>query len=171
MRQFSAIAASIANSTALRSSTGSAPGMPRHTGQTLVFGGEPNRVEHEKKIFAAVSSWTCTSKPMTGSYLAAAATEASKEVDISDQVIIKPVRILVTAQLWGSTVPTLKGVILTAAAFQAEGRACAERSRRALSGTSAAASPQGISHPAELHRSGYDATRRGRRFIVHPNPR
>jgi len=38
MRQFRAIAANVANSTALRFSTGKAPGMPRHTGQTLVLG-------------------------------------------------------------------------------------------------------------------------------------
>jgi hypothetical protein len=56
MRQFSAIAASVANSTALRLRTGNAPGMPRHTGQTLVFDGAPKRVEQEQKIFDAVRS-------------------------------------------------------------------------------------------------------------------
>ena len=119
MRQFRAIAASVANSTALRLSTGSAPGMPRHTGQTFVFGGAPNRVEHEQKIFVAVSSWTCTSRPMTGSYLAPAATEASTEVDISDDYKTR-------ANAPGDTVEVQpshsQGVILTAAAFQAEGR-------------------------------------------------
>ena len=67
MRQFSAIAASVANSTAFRFSTGKAPGMPRQTGQTFVFGAAPKRVEQEQKIFDAVRSCTCTSRPMTGS--------------------------------------------------------------------------------------------------------
>src|SRR5437588_10514582 len=87
MRQFNAIAASTANSTALRFSTGKAPGMPKHTGQTLVFGGAPKRVEHEQKIFVAVRSWTCTSRPMTGSYLERAETAVSGLVAI--RVIIK----------------------------------------------------------------------------------
>src|ERR1700677_5014359 len=69
MRQPSAIAASTAKSTALRFSTGRAPGRPRQTGQTLVFGGAPKRVEHEQKILDTVKSWTCTSSPTTGSYL------------------------------------------------------------------------------------------------------
>ncbi len=69
MRQFSAIAASVANSTAFLFSTGSAPGIPRQTGQTFVFGGAPKRVEQEQKILVAVSSWTWTSSPMTGSIL------------------------------------------------------------------------------------------------------
>src|ERR1700690_3395082 len=83
MRHPSAIAASTANSTALRVSTGSAPGRPRQTGHTLVFGGLPKRVEHEQKILVTVKSWTCTSSPMTGSYLARAATEVSGVVAIS----------------------------------------------------------------------------------------
>src|SRR5271157_2468162 len=70
MRHSKAIAARTANSTALRLSTGRAPGSPRHTGHTLVFGGSPKRVEHEQKIFDAVNSCTWTSSPMTGSYLA-----------------------------------------------------------------------------------------------------
>ena len=41
MRQFSAMAASVANSTALRFNTGKAPGKPRQTGQTLVLGAIP----------------------------------------------------------------------------------------------------------------------------------
>src|SRR5215475_5742448 len=77
MRQFSAVAASTANSTARLFSTGRAPGKPRHTGQTLVFGGSPKCVEQPQKIFVFVSSWTCTSSPMTGSYLELVATEAS----------------------------------------------------------------------------------------------
>src|SRR5271157_1633907 len=82
MRQSSAIAASVANSTAFRLSTGSAPGIPRQTGQTLVLGGAPNRVEQEQKILVAVRSWTCTSSPMTGSYFAWAATESAGVVTI-----------------------------------------------------------------------------------------
>src|SRR3954463_9494472 len=67
MRQFSAMAARTAKSTVFLFRTGSAPGSPRHTGQTLVFGGAPNFVEQPQKIFVAVSSCTWTSRPMTGS--------------------------------------------------------------------------------------------------------
>ena len=56
MRHCSAIAASVANSTAFLLSTGSAPGIPRQTGQTFVFGRAPNRVEQEQKIFVTVKS-------------------------------------------------------------------------------------------------------------------
>src|SRR6266576_6222409 len=80
--QFSAMAASVANSTALRFSTGKAPGSPRQTGQTFVFGGSPKRVEHEQKILLAVSSWTWTSSPITGSYFALAETELPTDVAI-----------------------------------------------------------------------------------------
>src|SRR5580658_2380550 len=83
MGQPSAIAASTAKSTALRFSTGKAPGRPRQTGQTFVFGGAPKRVEHEQKILDTVRSWTCTSSPITGSYLARAATEVSGVLTIS----------------------------------------------------------------------------------------
>src|ERR1700745_551211 len=76
------MAASTANSTARRLSTGSTPGMPRHTGHTLVLGGAPKRVEHEQKILVSVSSWTCTSSPITGSYFARAATLDSGVVTI-----------------------------------------------------------------------------------------
>src|SRR5260370_39831741 len=60
----------MAISTARLLSTGRVPGKPRQTGQTLAFGGSPKRVEQPQKIFVRVSSWTWTSKPMTGSYLA-----------------------------------------------------------------------------------------------------
>src|ERR1035437_7495737 len=75
--QLSAVAASTANSTARWFNTGNGPGRPRHTGQTLVFGGSPNWVEQPQKILVRVSSWTWTSSPMTGSYLHCAATGAS----------------------------------------------------------------------------------------------
>src|SRR5271167_4090430 len=81
--QFSATAASTAYSTACRFSTGSAPGNQRHTGQRLVFGGLPNRVEQPQKILVLVSNWTCTSRPMTGSYLDRVETGASGVVTIS----------------------------------------------------------------------------------------
>src|SRR5580692_6878561 len=83
MRQPSAIAASTAKSTALRFNTGRAPGRPRQTGQTLVLGGAPKRAEHEQKILVTVRSWTCTSSPITGSYLARDLTEVSGVVAIS----------------------------------------------------------------------------------------
>src|SRR5437588_6084888 len=82
MRQLIAIAASVANSTTFLLRTGRAPGSPRQTGQTFVFGGSPKRVEQEQKILLAVSSWTCTSSPITGSYLARAGAELSTDVAI-----------------------------------------------------------------------------------------
>src|SRR5437660_12269734 len=82
MRQPSARAAKPANSTAFRLSTGRAPGNPKQTGQTFVFGGSPKRVEQEQKILVVVRSWTCTSRPMTGSYFARTAAEMSETVDI-----------------------------------------------------------------------------------------
>src|SRR5207302_8384060 len=68
--QFRASEARMAISTARLLSTGRVPGRPRQTGQTLVLGGSPKRVEQPQKIFVRVRSWTWTSKPMTGSYFA-----------------------------------------------------------------------------------------------------
>src|SRR6266478_1837287 len=82
-RHSNAIAARAANSTAFRFSTGKAPGSPRHTGHTFVLGGSPKRVEHEQKIFDAVSSCTWTSSPMTGSYFASKSSETAGVVAIS----------------------------------------------------------------------------------------
>src|SRR5882757_3552939 len=42
--------------------------MPRQTGQTLVFGSEPNALAHPHHIFDFVFSWTWVSRPMTASY-------------------------------------------------------------------------------------------------------
>src|SRR5262245_16062258 len=67
MVQLVARPARIANSTTRRFKTGSTPGMPRPTGQTLVLGGAPKAAEHPQKIFARVSSSACTSSPMTAS--------------------------------------------------------------------------------------------------------
>src|SRR5579863_8002590 len=63
-------AAWIAISSARPFKTGSAPGCPRHTGQTFVLGGAPNPVAQPQKILVRVFSWTCTSSPITGSYFA-----------------------------------------------------------------------------------------------------
>src|SRR6185312_3615310 len=79
--QFSACDASTANSTARLLSTGKAPGNPRHTGQTFVFGGAPNCVEQPQKILVCVSSWTCTSSPITGSYFSRRAKEGFELAD------------------------------------------------------------------------------------------
>jgi hypothetical protein len=57
----------IADSTAARFTTGSAPGRPRHVGQTWVFGSAPNPVAQPQNIFVTVDSSTCTSSPRTGS--------------------------------------------------------------------------------------------------------
>jgi hypothetical protein len=48
-------------------STGSTPGIPRHTGHVCVLGGAPKAVEHAQKIFVFVFSWAWTSSPITGS--------------------------------------------------------------------------------------------------------
>ena len=58
----------IAYSTTCLFSTGSAPGMPVHTGHVWVFGAPPNSVLHPQKIFVFVASSICTSSPMTVSY-------------------------------------------------------------------------------------------------------
>ena len=48
--------------------TGSAPGRPRQTGQTWLFGAAPSyAVEQAQNIFEAVRSWQWTSMPMTAS--------------------------------------------------------------------------------------------------------
>src|SRR5579872_1519451 len=84
MRQLSASPALMASSTARRLSTGSAPGSPRQTGQTFVFGDAPKLVGQPQKIFVAVASWTWTSSPITGSYFAIASgvARSMKLVDI-----------------------------------------------------------------------------------------
>lgn len=62
-----ASAARIAYSTARWLSIGSAPGNPRHTGQTWVLGGAPNAVSHPQKILVVVRSCAWISRPMTAS--------------------------------------------------------------------------------------------------------
>src|SRR5436853_1518592 len=62
-----ALPALSAISTAPRLSAGSAPGSPRHTGQTCELGGAPKAVEQPQKILLLVRSCACTSRPMTGS--------------------------------------------------------------------------------------------------------
>jgi hypothetical protein len=65
--QLVAIPAFIAYSTTLRLSVGIAPGKPRQTGQTAVFGGAPKAVEQAQNAFVAVFNSTCTSRPITAS--------------------------------------------------------------------------------------------------------
>src|SRR5260370_7045736 len=85
----------MAISTARLFKTGRGPGRPRHTGQTFVWGGSPKRVEQPQKIFVLVSSWTWTSRPMTGSYFGstsgaiAAASEADFGIRNKDYSIRK----------------------------------------------------------------------------------
>ncbi len=57
----------IAYSTALPLTTGSAPGSPRDTGVTWVFGSAPKLTSAGQNILVSVPSSTCTSIPMTGS--------------------------------------------------------------------------------------------------------
>src|SRR3954464_13018058 len=59
-------------SIALWFGTGSVPGWPRHTGQTLVFGSAPNTLAQPQNIFVAVESSTWHSRPMTASHSAMA---------------------------------------------------------------------------------------------------
>src|SRR5438067_1371869 len=80
--QLSASAASTANSTARLFSTGKAPGSPRQTGQTLVFGAAPNLVEQPQNALVCVSSWTWTSRPITASYFETAETAFPTEAAI-----------------------------------------------------------------------------------------
>src|SRR5271157_4479100 len=75
MAQFSASAVFMAIVTASWFNTGRAPGKPRHTGQTLEFGGSPKCVEQEQKIFDLVRSCKCTSRPITASYFVRATVE------------------------------------------------------------------------------------------------
>ncbi|OQB36675.1 MAG: hypothetical protein BWY09_01844 [Candidatus Hydrogenedentes bacterium ADurb.Bin179] len=48
--------------------TGSAPGIPRQMGQTLVFGGAWKSVGHEQNTLDLLLISTCTSMPITASY-------------------------------------------------------------------------------------------------------
>ena len=57
----------MADSTAVALSVGSAPGRPRHTGQTWVLGSAPKFVAHPQNILVAVDNSTWTSRPRTGS--------------------------------------------------------------------------------------------------------
>ena len=87
--QLRASEASVANSTARRFRTGSAPGRPRQTGQTLVFGGAPKRLAQPQKALVSVRSWTWTSSPMTGSYLARISGEMVTAVAIGKSSLAK----------------------------------------------------------------------------------
>src|SRR5215469_5987499 len=78
--QFSASAARMPISTARLFKTGSVPGKPRQTGQTLEFGGSPNRVEQPQKILVLVSNCAWTSRPITGSYFPSKAGEMADSV-------------------------------------------------------------------------------------------
>ena len=75
---------------ALRSAPASAPGRPRQTGQTLVFGSEPKLFAQPQKTLVAVRSWTWTSSPMTGSYLARISGERLNAVLILFSLEQKP---------------------------------------------------------------------------------
>src|SRR5262245_38557907 len=68
IRQPSASPVRIAKSTAALLVTGSAPGRPRQTGQTCVFGGAPKAVLQPQNIFEAVRRCAWISRPMTASY-------------------------------------------------------------------------------------------------------
>ena len=67
MSQLSARPIRMVASMPARLATGSAPGRPRQTGHTWVFGSAPNSVRHPQNIFVFVPNSTCVSRPMTGS--------------------------------------------------------------------------------------------------------
>src|SRR4029077_11570480 len=67
-----------------RFSTGRAPGSPRQTGQTFVFGGGPKPVAQPQNIWVRVPSWTCTSSPITGSYFAMSSGAARSVANLLD---------------------------------------------------------------------------------------
>jgi hypothetical protein len=56
----------MANSTARRLSAGSAPGIPRQTGQQLLFRSLPKALEQPQKTFVFVFSSAWISRPITG---------------------------------------------------------------------------------------------------------
>ncbi|MNW22079.1 hypothetical protein D3C71_2233650 [compost metagenome] len=49
-------------------STGSTPGSARSTGEACVLASAPNAVEVPEKIFEAVESCVCVSRPITTSH-------------------------------------------------------------------------------------------------------
>ena len=53
---------------ASRLGTGSTPGYPMQTGQTLVFGSQPYWFGQPQNILLSVRTWACTSRPITASY-------------------------------------------------------------------------------------------------------
>jgi len=77
-RQFKASEASIASSTAWRLRTGSAPGNPRQTGQTLVLGGAPKLVGQPQKISTG-------DKVRLIEMLAEVASTARAKIDLSQE--------------------------------------------------------------------------------------
>src|ERR1700694_3751018 len=76
-----------ANSTTCWLRTGSAPGIPRQTGQTLVLGSEPKTLGQAQKILVLVRSWTCTSRPITVSYLDRTSTDFFAVIAIWNPII------------------------------------------------------------------------------------
>src|SRR6059036_2356828 len=68
MAQLSSKPVSAVSRSASSFATGSTPGKPRQTGQTLVLGGAPNWFAHPHHILDLVLSWTCVSSPITASY-------------------------------------------------------------------------------------------------------
>src|SRR5665213_163717 len=77
-----ALAASTANSTACLLSTGRAPGRPRQMGQTWVLGSPPYSFLQPQKALERVRSWTWTSRPITGWYLARTSGESARAAGI-----------------------------------------------------------------------------------------
>ncbi len=110
----------MADSRPLALRTGSAPGRPRHTGHTCVFGAAPKTVEHPQNIFVAVLCSTCTSNPMTGSKAVRASSKGSR---------VSPVALVRT--------PGSGGVIRVTSTVGQSRRAVQERSppHRGLQGT------------------------------------
>ena len=66
----------MADSTALRLTTGIDPGRPRQVGQVCVLGSAPNSVGQPQNIFEAVFSSTWTSSPSAGSNCSSASSKS-----------------------------------------------------------------------------------------------
>src|SRR5665213_329849 len=94
--QLMALAARTANSTAWRLSTGSAPGRPRQVGQTWVLGSPPYSLRQPQKALDCVSSWTWTSRPMTGWYLSRTSGESA--VGVASAAVILAIESVAGAQ-------------------------------------------------------------------------
>src|SRR5699024_4131508 len=79
----------IADSTAVRLTTGSTPGIPRSTSVTFVFGSSPKALGACENILVAVLSSTWISNPSTGSNCATASAKGSMVVAVMNELLVR----------------------------------------------------------------------------------